>query len=151
MKQISCEITINAPVERIWALLTAFDTYPRWNPFIRKVDGDLANGARLSMTLATRELGEVSIRPRVTRIEPCRMLCWSERLLLPGLLDAEQSFNLEIRGGETVHLVQTKIYRGCLLVLFTRVFENNVRQGMGAMNEALKKWSERTAVGCPKC
>ena len=37
MRQISTEIEINAPVETVWSILTDFDKYPDWNPFVKSV------------------------------------------------------------------------------------------------------------------
>ena len=36
VKELHSEIEINAPVERVWEVLTDFASYPRWNPFIRR-------------------------------------------------------------------------------------------------------------------
>jgi uncharacterized protein YndB with AHSA1/START domain len=40
MKHIKTEILINAPIEKIWAVLTDVSYYSSWNPFITKIDGD---------------------------------------------------------------------------------------------------------------
>ncbi len=31
MREIRCEIEIEAPAERVWQVLTDFNTYPNWN------------------------------------------------------------------------------------------------------------------------
>lgn len=35
--EISTEILINAIPDKIWAILTDFDKYPSWNPFIKYI------------------------------------------------------------------------------------------------------------------
>ena len=50
--QIETNIEIDAPAARVWALLTDFSAMPAWNPFIRSISGDLAQGARLSVQIA---------------------------------------------------------------------------------------------------
>ena len=35
------------PPERVWAVLTDFDSYPKWNPFIHSISGDLRVGGHL--------------------------------------------------------------------------------------------------------
>jgi len=47
--RIETNIEINAPVGRVWALLTDFAGMPSWNPFIKSISGNLAQGARLSV------------------------------------------------------------------------------------------------------
>jgi uncharacterized protein YndB with AHSA1/START domain len=37
MKELHSEIEIDASAERVWAILTDFASYPRWNPFIRSI------------------------------------------------------------------------------------------------------------------
>jgi len=37
MLELRTDIEIDAPVERVWEVLTDFDRFPDWNPFIRKV------------------------------------------------------------------------------------------------------------------
>lgn len=37
---ISTEIDIAAPPNAVWAVLTDFDRYNEWNPFIVKLSGD---------------------------------------------------------------------------------------------------------------
>ena len=38
-KEIVREIEINAPPSRVWQVLTDFEKYPTWNPFIKKITG----------------------------------------------------------------------------------------------------------------
>ena len=33
------EIMIDASARRVWAILTDFEAYPTWNPFIRRIAG----------------------------------------------------------------------------------------------------------------
>ncbi len=47
MKHLLTEISITAPPDRVWHLLTDFASYPRWNPFIRCASGELKEGAQL--------------------------------------------------------------------------------------------------------
>ncbi len=41
------EVEIDAPVERVWEIMTDFEAFPDWNPFIKKMRGDLEVGATL--------------------------------------------------------------------------------------------------------
>jgi hypothetical protein len=46
---IATEIAIAAPPPRVWAILTDFPAYPRWNPWLVAVAGELAPGAQLRL------------------------------------------------------------------------------------------------------
>jgi uncharacterized protein YndB with AHSA1/START domain len=49
---ISHEIEIDASPEAVWAVLVDTASYPEWNPFVRKLDGELREGARLEVRIA---------------------------------------------------------------------------------------------------
>ena len=38
-RTIRSAIEIRAPIETVWRVLTDFDSYPEWNPHIRRVRG----------------------------------------------------------------------------------------------------------------
>lgn len=44
MKELHSEIEITASAERTWLILTDFASYPRWNPFIRRISGEPTTG-----------------------------------------------------------------------------------------------------------
>ena len=37
MRELRAEIEIAAPPERVWRVLSDFDAYPDWDPFIRSI------------------------------------------------------------------------------------------------------------------
>ncbi|MFK7827326.1 MAG: hypothetical protein AB8G05_24495 [Oligoflexales bacterium] len=44
MQQIITNIKIKAPKELVWKQFTDTSAYPDWNPFIKKIWGDLKKG-----------------------------------------------------------------------------------------------------------
>jgi len=40
MKEIKTEIIINTKPEKVWEVLTDFENYPTWNPFIQNIFGE---------------------------------------------------------------------------------------------------------------
>ena len=51
MKEIYTEIEIQASDDKVWHILTDFKSYPLWNPFIRKADGNIKLGGKLKIIL----------------------------------------------------------------------------------------------------
>ena len=47
MRAVETGIDIAAPPWRVWRVLTDFDAYPAWNPFLTRVQGRPEQGARL--------------------------------------------------------------------------------------------------------
>lgn len=46
---ISTEIDIDAPPEAVWAVLADGPAYPAWNPFVKKLEGELNAGQRITV------------------------------------------------------------------------------------------------------
>ena len=70
MMELRTEIEIQATAERVWELLTDVAGFPRWNPFIRWVKGDLRVGDRLEVRLQPSGTRGMIFRPMVLSIEP---------------------------------------------------------------------------------
>ena len=47
--ELNTEIEINASSEAVWNLLTDTSRFPEWNPFIRRVQGELKAGQKLAV------------------------------------------------------------------------------------------------------
>ena len=50
-KNISTEILINASKEKVWTILTDFDNYKSWNPFMINSSGQAIVGTKLVNTM----------------------------------------------------------------------------------------------------
>jgi len=65
---------IDAPVEVVWAVMLDLDAYPRWNPFVVRVDGPAgrppAVGDELILHVRWASGRGVTTRERITRLEP---------------------------------------------------------------------------------
>ena len=46
-KEIKTEILINATPEKIWSILTNFENYSNWNPFIKSIKGEVKVGNKI--------------------------------------------------------------------------------------------------------
>jgi hypothetical protein len=136
------EIDIAATPARIWDVLTDFAAFPRWNPFIRRVDGVLAPRVRLSVRIQPPGGRAMTFHPTVLRVEDERHLSWRGRTLLPGLFDGEHFFELEPAGPDRVRFVHGEVFRGLLVPLLAKTLRTTTRQGFEQMNAALKARAE---------
>jgi hypothetical protein len=139
MRQISAEIQIGAPPERVWAVLTDLARYPQWNPLFHEASGQIAVGSRLTLKSVQPANGRLmTVRPKVRAAEPARELRWVASL--PGIISGEHSFTLSAADGGT-RLVQTEIYRGLLARMSAKTISR--AQAMFAeLNRALKQQAE---------
>ena len=142
MKRLRHETRINASPERVWQALTDFAAYPEWNPFIRKAEGQVREGARLEVRIQPSGARGMTFRPRLLRVTPGRELRWLGRLWLPGLFDGEHVFRVEPQEQGGVNFVQEETFRGVLAPLLAKSLDRDTLRGFREMNEALKARAE---------
>jgi hypothetical protein len=143
MRDLTSHVDIGVPAERVWQVLTDFDAYPEWNPFIRHASGELREGAHLKVIIQPPGRRATTFRPVVVKFEPGRELRWLGRLLLPGLFDGEHIHSLEPLGEGRSRYFQSERLSGVLVGLLKRQLDDTLR-GFEAMNEALKARAEST-------
>ena len=143
MHHLETQIEISAPAERVWSLLIDFPSYPRWNPFIRSIEGTLEVGQSLKVFIQPPGASGMRFRPTVLAVQPNRELRWKGKVLLPGLFDGEHYFKLETKPGGGLTFHQGEIFSGILVPLSKRSLEGATKQGFVAMNEALKREAEK--------
>ena len=97
-KEIKTEILIHATPEKVWVVLTDFDNYKNWNPFIQSITGEVAVGNTITARLEPPGARGMTIRPKVLAFTPNKELRWLGHFLVPGLFDGEHSFELIDKG-----------------------------------------------------
>ena len=146
MRTLDTSVPIDATPDEVWRVLTDFDRYPEWNPFITSIAGPLETGARLAVSLTPRGGRTIRMKPAVRAVEPGRRLVWLGHLGVPGIFDGEHEFIVEPAerpGGGSVFR-QRETFRGALVPLVGRLLERT-RTGFEAMNYALKERVEASA------
>jgi hypothetical protein len=137
--ELSTRVDVDAPPEQVWAVLTDFDRYHEWNPFVRIV-GRPTRNARLHVELTPPGGRTVRLRPTVTRAEQGRELRWLGHLWRPGVFDGEHRFVLEpLDGGSRTAVTHAEVFTGTLVPLLWRVVGAGTERGFEAMNAALKR------------
>jgi hypothetical protein len=106
------EMVVSAPRVRIWRLLTDFEQYERWNPYVVHARGDARIGNELVLTLGAEDSDE--IEPEVMDVKSQRKLRWRSRRLVPGVLDEEQTFRIIPLGNSRFRLVYEGRIEGVL-------------------------------------
>jgi hypothetical protein len=141
MRELRTEIEIDATPERVWQVLTNFDAYREWNPFIRSIEGEPEVGSRLSVRIEPPGARGMTFKPTVRAVDPARELRWLGHLFVPGLFDGEHRLALEPLGGGRSRFVQSERFNGLLIGLFTKTLAAT-ELGFEQMNQALKRRAE---------
>jgi hypothetical protein len=145
LRELRSEIEIDAPPEQVWAVVTAFAAYPEWNPFIRRISGELREGARLEVQIQRPGARATTFKPPVRAVETNRELRWLGRLLVPGVFDGEHSLLIDPRDGGRSRFVQSERFNG-FLVGFLKGTLAKTESGFAQMNAALKARVEQPSA-----
>ncbi|MHB1343153.1 MAG: SRPBCC family protein [Thermoleophilia bacterium] len=153
-REVRAETLIAAPPERVWALLTDLASYPSWNRFMPRVQGDLVPGGEVQAEVRFSRgfLGvPLRFRAQVLRCDSCREIRWVGKLLSRWLFGGVHSFVLEpapnapgvgtpVGGG--VLLVHREVLSGLLLPVLGWYLAPLMEEGFREMNEALRAQAE---------
>lgn len=142
MKQLTTNIEIDASASTVWKILTDFDKYPQWNPFIRSATGEVKKGARLEVQLQPPGGSMMTFRPTVLVAEPERELRWLGRLFLPGIFNGEHCFQIEPLGRDRIRFVHSEVFCGILVPFLAESLDTKTKSGFEAMNQAIKARAE---------
>ena len=143
MQKICTDIIIDAPAEKVWGILTDFESFDDWNPFIQVKKGKLETGAQLEVLLQLPGRKAITMKPTVVKVEPVREFRWSGSMWVKGIFDGEHAFRIEELDENKSRLIQCERFKGVLAPLILHVIEEDVQQGFESMNLSLKKECEK--------
>lgn len=141
-KTIATEIRIACEVERVWAVLTDFAAYARWNPYLVCVEGEARAGAILSVhALGDGATATVAQRIDVVSAAPYCMR-WQGGAADRAEFAGDHWFELESAGPLETLFKHYEHFTGARIVEFGPQHEVRVTRNFQRFNEALKAHCE---------
>lgn len=140
---INTRVEINAPADKVRAILVDYQAYPTWNPFIRKIEGDMTEGKDVRVTVQPVGQETITGTGHVVASEPNR-IAWSGKLGFPGIFSGTHTFLIEEAGPNRTVFSNNEKMQG-LAILFYDF--KPTKAAFEAMNQALK---ERAEAGVAK-
>ena len=138
------DIEIEAPPVVVWSVLTDLDSYADWNPFVVSSQGSVAVGEKLTNRMQQPGGKAMTIRPKVTEVEPERVFEWLGHIGFPGVFDARHRFEIEPTSTGS-RFTQSEAFNGVLVRLMKKSLDTKTMRGFEAMNTALKTRAEAQA------
>lgn len=138
----AAEAEIDAPIERVWEVLTAVERWPDWNPEVKSVSivPPLAAGSTFSW-----KAGPGTISSRIEHFDRPRSVAWSGRTLG---IRAVHVWRLEGRDGRT--LVRTEeSYEGLVARVLRRPLQKMLDAALADGARFLKAEAEKAAGSAP--
>jgi len=108
----SLEITIHAPVEKVWGLLTDVTNWPKWQPDISstQIAGPLEYGTAFSWTI-----GGTRIESQIALVRPYEQFAWTGRAYMARAIHV---WKLQRVSGDQTLVKTEESMNGFLLSLF---------------------------------
>ena len=142
MKELYTEIQINASPSSVWNILTDFDDFRRWNPFIKEISGDLKVGSQIHVYIKPPNSNAMKFKPKLLKYKPEKEIRWIGKFYLPKLVDGEHSLSIKKLDDGNVLFIQKETFSG-LLVPFISGLLKDTKMGFELMNKELKKEAEQ--------
>lgn len=143
MKQIETQIDIEAPADKVWGILTDYESHGKWNPFIKSIAGDKTRGGSLTVRIHPPAGSEMTFKPVIVTFDAPNELRWKGKLGIPGLFDGEHYFVLKEEKNKT-RFVHGEKFSGILVGIFGKTLDKT-RRGFELMNAALKDECEKSS------
>lgn len=148
MKTLETQIDIDATAEKVFDVLCDVARYERWNPFICKASGRVAEGAVLDILIRPPGSTAMPYAVRVVELEAPRRFVWLGRMKSRFILEGEHIFEVQALGERRVRLIHREHFRGALVPFVWRsLLSTRFRQGFEALNRCLKAEVEGATVG----
>jgi hypothetical protein len=107
----SVRCNISASPDRIWALLTNAEQFPRWNSTVTSLKGQIALGERLELKVPLDP--KRTFRPRVTKLDAHREMEWSDGMA--PMFKGVRRFVLTPKENGVTEFEMTEVFSGVML------------------------------------
>jgi uncharacterized protein YndB with AHSA1/START domain len=133
------EIEIDAPIDRVWEVLTAIQAWPAWNPDVKSVsiDGPFERGSTFRW-----KAGATTITSRVEQVERPHVVAWTGRTLG---IRAVHVWRLDPRDSGTFARTEES-YEGLVARLLRRSLQKTLDKALADGARYLKAEAERNGA-----
>ena len=147
MSEITDQVVVQAPVERVWAAIQDPGEHVKWHPFATRIEGAHTFGAtRECSVLVGGKPG--TTRERCTRYEEGRVIVWSVEQDSSGfsrmVSDWRTGFSLEPQGSGATRVTAQSLFTPRLPArVMMPVIRRKFHQTQRAILNGLKQYTER--------
>lgn len=131
-KSVRSEIVIDAPVEKVWAVIADTASYSEWNPTMQLQSGTVAEGNKVAYQFTDANGAQSKITATVKEKMPNQVLYQSGGL--PTIITYDNYWRLEPMGDGKTKVSITENYSGVYVWFWN---PNSVEKAYEKQNEAL--------------
>lgn len=141
---IEQEFDIEAPGEVVWAVLTDFENYAQWNPFVVQAACDLRPGGAIDMKV--KLLGPAQRQVEyIHAVEPGKGFSYNMKPLPLGGLSSFRSHTIIDLGEGRSHYSSHFHLQGWIMPVVRGLMRGALERGFSSMSDALKVRAEAVA------
>ncbi len=142
--EVNSEIDVEASADEVWKILTNFEDYPEWNPFITSISGELKENSPIDVTIALPFSKSLTVPLKIEQLVKGKEMIWSGKLLEPKILDSLHTFHIEAVDSGRTKFTQKERVGGLLLYPLLPFYKGMMERNFRKMNTALKNRAEGT-------
>jgi len=147
MPTIKTIIDVGQSAEMVWRVLTEFELYPKWNPYVVSVLGTPKLGQRLKVQTRIPGGAQEKFKVRVIKSIPATELRWRRSRLLEGIFDRELAFIIIPNGIKGVRFILRERFTGFMAPFMMMFLNKKTTKAFNIMNMALKRTAEAKTDG----
>lgn len=145
--EVQDSLIINASKKKVFEALTQWNTYPEWNPYITKIEGDPKVGQEIKVFFSIGFGPALPLKCIVENLDAQKtVLSWEYQAVLPWVYTARHSFSIEEINSDQCQIVQIEKMQGLLGNRLQLIYHNILKRRFQAMHEALRAQVEQTAA-----
>lgn len=139
MGEFHTAIEIDRPRAAVWDVLTDFESYEKWNPYLSITRGTLRDGAAVEVHITPSKRSDRTESGKITALNPGSLLQWESVALYSVIYASTHRFGVHRLGDERTRFENQKEYRGLLAPL---VADDDIKNDLEEMNRALAAYVE---------
>jgi hypothetical protein len=140
MKSFATRIEIQAPLDKIWGILTALPKWVQWNSTVERTVGNVELGAKVSVFVKQNPGRAFPLR--VTELDAPRRMVWTGGMPL-GLFRGTRVFELSTSAASKTFFSMREDFTGPLAGLIGKSIPN-LQPAFDEFAQCLKREAERS-------
>lgn len=139
---IDHDLAVDAPSDRVWAVVCDLARYPEWNPFVVSCSSTLVVGDPIFMRVRLFALFAQPQREQILEHLPGRRLCYGLPAGGLGALSSRRCHDVTPEGAARARYVSRFALSGWLVPVVRGLLGAQLRTGFTAMSEAIRRRAE---------
>jgi hypothetical protein len=139
--KIEHRIGVLTPATAIWPMVEDVQSWPKWNPIYKQVEGKIAFGAQLTLEVQLPGDQPRTIKPTVVDWTPNEQIIW-KLSMLGGLLRSTRYIEIETLDNGNCIFSNGEIFEGPLMGLISKKQRKAIKAGFTLFGETVRDRAE---------